>query len=133
MQKTLRFEKNCHHEIFESSIHKIHSCKNFTRIRYLNSNVYISYVSNLLIFTYSIISGRHGCLWCLCTASEMQKPRATRNHIPLRTLENLKEHVQSFRNSGSNPKSAKYHYNVLDEPLFNIPLEQVILLLYQKH
>ena len=71
------------------------------------------------------IIGRHCCLWCLSSAQEMQLPEISRSHIQTRSLSNLKEHLQSFRDAGSNPKSAKNHFNVIDEVHFNIPIDQV--------
>lgn len=74
---------------------------------------------------YSLV-GRHLCLWCLITSSDLKIPRAKRkNKYPLRTLESLRADYQSFMASGGELKDAKDHNNVIGECFFNIPLENV--------
>ncbi|XP_057301562.1 uncharacterized protein LOC130656936 isoform X2 [Hydractinia symbiolongicarpus] len=50
-----------------------------------------------------------------------------RGKFPVRTLETLKENLAKFRDSGGNLKNAKFNYNVIDDPLFNIPIDQASL------
>nr|XP_047127858.1 uncharacterized protein LOC124808705 isoform X1 [Hydra vulgaris] len=45
--------------------------------------------------------------------------------ILLRTLATLKSDYERFKNDGGNIKRAKNFNNVIDEPLFDIPIEQV--------
>ena len=42
-----------------------------------------------------------------------------------RTLDNLKEDLSNFREDGENIKHAKFFKNVIDEPLFDVPIDQV--------
>ena len=53
--------------------------------------------------------GRHCCLWCLSSEAELQLSKQERQilWIPERTLENLKAHLTSFQESGSDPKRQK--------------------------
>ncbi|XP_057313753.1 uncharacterized protein LOC130655069 isoform X2 [Hydractinia symbiolongicarpus] len=72
-------------------------------------------------------NGRHPCLYCIATKEEIQKPVDIRGKFPVRTLETLKENLAKFRDSGGNLKNAKFNYNVIDDPLFNIPIDQASL------
>ena len=63
-----------------------------------------------------------------CTASNKdEKDKLTCNAEP-RTLETLKRDLASFDDNGGNLKSAKLFNNVINEPIVNVPLDQVILL-----
>ncbi|XP_047133795.2 uncharacterized protein LOC124811881 [Hydra vulgaris] len=56
----------------------------------------------------------------------MKKPDAQQKHnCSSRSLETLDTDFQKFIQKGQIPKLAKYCNNVIDSPLFNIPLTQV--------
>ena len=49
-----------------------------------------------------------------------------RSNVQLRTLDHLREQLQEFQQkSNSDLKKAKEYYNVIHEPLIDIPLDQV--------
>ena len=56
---------------------------------------------------------------------QLSKQERQKLLIPERTLENLKEHLTSFQESGSDPKKAKEKFNVIHEAQFQIPINQV--------
>ena len=58
----------------------------------------------------------------------MKKPKEVRNPSEKRSLESLKIDYNRFVADGSNLKRAKEFNNVIDEPLFNVPLDQVFIL-----
>ena len=72
-------------------------------------------------------SGKHPCLWCTVTSEEMQLPPAQRTAAAIeRTLESMKNDLATFRGRyKGNLKNAMNANNVIDEPFFNIPLDQV--------
>ncbi|KAJ8018005.1 hypothetical protein HOLleu_44243 [Holothuria leucospilota] len=71
-------------------------------------------------------SGRHCCLRCNTTKLQMRQPPTSQsNIIEARTLETLQWDLQNFRNDGSKPDRTKTLNNVIEEPLFNIPLDQL--------
>ena len=61
----------------------------------------------------------------------MQVPQSKRNASSPRTLESLKSDLQKFRNNGGNIKDAKLYNNVIDETMFDVPINQVSLYLYK--
>ncbi len=71
--------------------------------------------------------GRHCCLWCDVTYTDLQKPKAARGTSQKRTLESLKEAHDEFVAAGSNIKNAKFFKNVIDEAFFDIPVNHVCL------
>ena len=57
----------------------------------------------------------------------MKKSISQQKHnCPNRTMETLDADFQKFVQKGQIPKLAKYCKNVIDSPLFNIPLTQVL-------
>ena len=76
-----------------------------------------------------VMAGRHNCLWCLITSSDLKKPLADRqrsmNPTPLRTLDSLRSDHQSFMSAGGILNDAKEHNNVIGELFFDIPIENV--------
>lgn len=88
---------------------------------------------NLLgIFSQNIIEfqseGRHCCLWCHITQSELKVAPDDRPVQPTsRSLSTLKKNHTEFQTRGKgNSSVAKEYYNVLQEPFFDIPLNQVL-------
>ena len=73
-----------------------------------------------------LIIGRHCCLFCTITKAEMQE---LHQPYPIRTLESLKLDFQKFEADGANLKNAKFYNNAIDNPLFNIPLDQVTVII----
>ena len=72
-----------------------------------------------------LVIGRHSCLWCLITSTEMNTPKSNRQSSQKRTFENLQQHLNDYRSNGSNPKTAKHYFNVIEEYYFNVPIENV--------
>ena len=68
--------------------------------------------------------GRHPCLFCIATKAEIQLPPSERSCEP-RTLAQMKNDLERFRENGADLKSAKEFNNVIDDPLFGIPIDQV--------
>lgn len=75
--------------------------------------------------TFFVNLGRHCCLYCDITYSQMQVSKMERQIFGTRTLESLKNDFQSFMLDGGNIKRAKLFNNVISEPLFNVPIDQV--------
>lgn len=71
------------------------------------------------------LSGRHCCLWCLITSSDLKIPLSQRGHFLLRSLDSLQKDHQRYLSAGGDIRKAKYHNNVLGPAFFNIPLEKV--------
>lgn len=71
--------------------------------------------------------GRHCCLFCNITSKELQVSLATRGNYEKRTLLTLKSDYDKFQAAGGNIKDAKHFNNVIDEVMFNVPIEQVAL------
>ena len=79
------------------------------------------------------ITGRHPCLWCIILALQMHLARDERRAVQERTLEHLKKTLQKFQTEGNGDiKKAKDYFNVIHEPLLDIPLDQVIYIMYPK-
>ena len=55
----------------------------------------------------------------------MQKDPTERLHIENRTLETLSADLERFHHNGNNIKRAKFFNNVIDDRLFDVPLDQV--------
>ena len=80
-----------------------------------NRNSYFEEYTILLNHT-----GRHCCLWCIASKSEMQTPLSERGRLQLRSLEHLKEYYSKFQAAGGNIKKAKEYYNVIRPHFFEI-------------
>ena len=80
---------------------------------------------HLVIFSSLIVLGRHCCLFCTISKEEMKIPLQNRTKSPARTLDSLARDYQKFCLLGSNIKNAKECNNVIDNYMFNIPIEQV--------
>ena len=79
------------------------------------------------------ITGRHSRLWCTILVLQMHLARDERRAVQERTLEHLKKTLQKFQTEGNGDiKKAKDYFNVIHEPLFDIPLDQVIYIMYPK-
>ena len=70
-------------------------------------------------------TGRHCCLWCLITQSDLKTPLEKRGRFPVRSVQSLRDDYRRFTESGGNLKHAKLFNNCIGEPLFNISLEKV--------
>lgn len=70
--------------------------------------------------------GRHCCLWCLITSSQLKLPPSSRGPVSLWTTESICTDYEGFEKSGKKIKEAKNHNNVIEKPFFiSIPLSQV--------
>ncbi|XP_065641798.1 uncharacterized protein LOC124811793 isoform X2 [Hydra vulgaris] len=104
-------------------INKLNLLKNEKKIR-----VFIFGDYEFLCSAYGITgaNGRHACLFCHITREEMKmNPSQQKHSCSKRTLETLHADFQNFIQKGRIPKLAKTCNNVIDLPLFNIPLTQV--------
>lgn len=77
------------------------------------------------VLTTPLIIGRHCCLWCDITYTELQGPRGTRGRSTIRTLDSLQEAHERFVAAGTKLKDAKEFKNVIQERFFDIPINQV--------
>ncbi|XP_065640359.1 uncharacterized protein LOC124815901 isoform X2 [Hydra vulgaris] len=82
---------------------------------------------NFLCSVYGITeaSGRHCCLFCDITKKNIQLATICREHVSQRSLNSLNNDFHRFQSNGGNLKNAKFFNNVINETLFNIPLDQV--------
>ena len=80
-----------------------------------------------MIYGISGASGKHPCLWCTATTEDIRlHPAKRKEQSSLRTLDTIKEDLKKFRTTfKSNLARAKDANNVIDEPMFDIPLDQV--------
>ncbi|XP_065672288.1 uncharacterized protein LOC124815234 [Hydra vulgaris] len=70
--------------------------------------------------------GRHCCLFCDITKKDVQLAPLCREHVvSQRSLNSLNNDFHRFQSNGGNLKNAKLFNNVINETLFNIPLDQV--------
>ena len=58
----------------------------------------------------------------------MKIKRSERKRCKLRTLASLQEDYNKFFQSGYNIKNAKCHNNVIEEAMFDIPLDHVFVI-----
>lgn len=71
-------------------------------------------------------AGRHCCLWCTVTYSDLQKPLSARGKSPARTLATMEQDYLEFLSKGSGDiNKAKDFNNVIRPPIFDIPLDMV--------
>lgn len=77
--------------------------------------------------------GKHPCLFCDATKEQLKNPDG--KIFSQRTLETLDQDLKDFQDNGGNLKEAKAYNNVIEERLFNVPLDQVSfdLLLLKKN
>ena len=68
--------------------------------------------------------GRHCCLFCCATREEIQMDKENRLST-IRTLETLDNDHRKFLESGGNLKNVKNFNNVIEQRIFNVPLNQV--------
>ncbi len=65
-------------------------------------------------------------MWCHIKRKDMGTPLAKRGYNTPRTLESLRaDHSRYMTIGGGNLKKAKLFNNCIEEPFFDIPLEQV--------
>ncbi|XP_065681190.1 uncharacterized protein LOC124817533 [Hydra vulgaris] len=79
------------------------------------------------LYRISGATGRHRCLFCYATASEMKCGKHENPEIKDRTLEDLFSDHKKFIESGGLKKNVKNFNNVIEEPILKIPLDQVSL------
>ncbi len=66
---------------------------------------------------------------CLCTAPEAAVPPLSRLQPPVvRTLDTLSDDLQRFTDAGADVDAAKRFNNVIGPAFFDVPLDQVIVL-----
>ena len=75
-------------------------------------------------------TGRHNCLWCHITSSNLKVPLEKRGCCTPRSLETLQADYKLFMSAGGgNIKLAKLYNNVIEPYFFDIPLENVPLII----
>ena len=68
----------------------------------------------------------HPCLWCDITSSQLRLDPSLRANVEERTLATLERDLKHFKTVlNAKLKDAQRANNVIDEPYFNIPLDQV--------
>ena len=98
-----------------------------------------AFLSNM--FGISGARGTHFCLWCQATTSDLQIPVEHREEIPKRSLSSLKKNYNDFITfSKGNKTKAALHFNVINEPLWDIkpshvcpPYLHMLLGIVKKH
>ena len=80
-----------------------------------------------MMFGISGAAGKHPCLWCTATTDQIQlHPSKRKECATVRTLKSMEADLNTFRTTLNGQISrAKEANNVIDEPLFDIPLNQV--------
>ena len=58
----------------------------------------------------------------------MEIKHSERGRCKLRTLASLQEDYNKFVQSGYNIKNAKCHNNVIEEAMFDVPFDQVLVM-----
>ncbi|XP_065663349.1 uncharacterized protein LOC136085802 isoform X2 [Hydra vulgaris] len=79
------------------------------------------------LYGISGASGRHCCLFCYATASDMNLGEQKSSEIKDRTLEDLLLDHEKFIENGGLKKNVKNFNNVITKPILKIPLDQVSL------
>ncbi|XP_012564898.2 uncharacterized protein LOC101240152 [Hydra vulgaris] len=79
------------------------------------------------LYGISGATGRHCCLFCNATSTDMKGIESQSAEIKVRTLENLYTDYKSFIEKGGQLYDAKHFNNVITEPMLKIPLDQVSL------
>ena len=70
--------------------------------------------------------GRHNCLHCHITSSDLKIPLSERGRAKARGLQTFSEDYMKFSTEGGgNLKNAKHFNNVIQPYFFDIPLENV--------
>lgn len=60
----------------------------------------------------------------------MKVPLDERGPSSRRSLESINSDLRNYRQHGARPSTAKELFNVIDDPLFNVPLDQVNSVMY---
>ena len=71
-----------------------------------------------------IIIGRHPCLWCLISLSEMQISKSVRGLSEVHSLLSFHNYHKSFMESYGDAKLVKEFYNCITIPFFDLPPSQ---------
>ena len=80
---------------------------------------------NIVVALYFTL-GTYPCLWCLILGTAMHLPKNQRGEAQKRTLDGMREHLREFKDKGRGDlKKAKSFFNVIYEPLLEIPIDQV--------
>ena len=58
----------------------------------------------------------------------MKVKHSERGRYKLRTLASLQEDYNKFIQSGYNIENAKWHNNVIEEAMFDVPIDQVFVM-----
>ncbi|XP_065667726.1 uncharacterized protein LOC136088017 [Hydra vulgaris] len=100
-------------------------------MKYKNNNIRVfvfgDYQFLCALYGISGASGRHCCLFCYATASDMNLGEQKSSEIKDRTLEDLLLDHEKFIENGGLKKNVKNFNNVITKPILKIPLDQVSL------
>ena len=81
---------------------------------------------NMSLTFLSLKTGHHPCIWCTILTVEMTLTKEKRRRVMTRTLQHLEEQLNDFKEKGRGDlKNAENFFNVIHEPLLNIPVDQV--------
>ena len=92
------------------------------------SCLYVLTYKMLLLMLLACLKGQHFCLKCAATSTvaNIEPKKHQPREVPeKRTLATLQRDLKSFREAGSDISKAKLHNNVIAEPIFGLPLDQV--------
>ena len=93
--------------------------------------VVTSYPIVMIILSYNkklTLTGRHCCLWCNISTTDMALAPSSRGPVTLRTSATLESDLARFNADGGNIEKAKLFNNVIRESLFPISLDKAGLL-----
>lgn len=94
------------------------------RQKHVRVFIFGDYAFLCAIYALTGANGRHCCLYCTITKEEMQNTIAGRSCVSKRTLEAIADDLKGFREAGGNIKNAKNFNNVIDDVIFNVPIDQ---------
>lgn len=72
-------------------------------------------------------------MWCHITSDQLKIPPGTRGSCTKRSLQSLRTDHDSFERAGGQLKNAKFHHNVIGDYIFDIPLENVTMIINHKN
>ena len=87
-----------------------------------------SILPNLSCFFFHVCyycEGRHFCLKCEITSGQAKLPPGEREAVRVRSLASLQDDLARFTSAGAELESAKLYNNVIGPAFFDIPLDQV--------
>lgn len=122
------------------NVHNLHVCLDMFKpiIDQLQEKVWREKKVRVFLFgDYELLSHLYGhmgascryfCIYCRITAADAKTPPERRAATSLRSLSTMADELADFRTKGKEVRhNAKEYGNIVSEPFFNIPLDQVII------